>query len=227
MVDEYLDEREQAEQLKQWFKENWLWLATGIALGLGGLYGWQGWNAHLDGRSREASARFGEMLQAFDRADRERGNQLAAEITGEYASTPYADQTELVLARVEVDAGELDAAATRLRQVMEQSKDPELALVARLRLARVQIAQAAYDAALATLDGATAPAVAATTAELRGDALLAKGDPAAALAAYRQALEAAGDDARPGLVDPELLRLKIDDLAAAAAPDGAAAGAGS
>lgn len=217
MVDEYLDEREQAQQLKQWFKENWLWLVTGIALGLGGLYGWRAWNDHLDARSREAGERFAEMLQAFDRADRERGSELAGQIASEYASTPYADQTELVLARVNADAGELDQAAVRLRGVMEQSKDAELALVARLRLARVQLAQGNHDAALATLDGAASPAVAATVAELRGDVLLAKGDSAAALAAYRQALEAAGPGAPAGLVDPELLQLKIDDLSATAA----------
>ncbi|MBS1199859.1 MAG: hypothetical protein H6R27_537 [Proteobacteria bacterium] len=217
MVDEYLDEREQAQQLKQWFKENWLWLVTGIALGLGGLYGWRAWNDHLDARSREAGERFAEMLQAFDRADRERGNELAGQIASEYGSTPYADQTELVLARVNADAGELDQAAVRLRGVMEQSKDAELALVARLRLARVQLAQGNHDAALATLDGAASPAVAATVAELRGDVLLAKGDRAGALAAYRQALEAAGPAAAPGLVDPELLQLKIDDLSAAGA----------
>lgn len=217
MVDEYLDEREQAEQLKQWFKENWLWLVAGIGLGLGGLYGWQGWNAYLDGKSREAGQRFVTMLQAFDSSDQARGQELAAEIIGQYGSTPYADQTVLVLARVDVEAGNLDQAAARLRQVMDQSKDAELALVARFRLARVQIAQGDHDAALATLDGADAPAVGAAAAELRGDALLVKGDRAGALAAYQQALAAGSAGSATGLIDPELLQLKIDDLAAGGA----------
>jgi predicted negative regulator of RcsB-dependent stress response len=216
MVDEFLDEREQAEQLKQWFKENWLWLVAGVGLGLGGLYGWQGWNAHLDGKSREAGERFAAMLQAFESADRVRGTQLADEITGEYGSTPYADQATLVLARVHAEAGEFEPAAAKLRQVMEQSKDAELALVARLRLARVQLAQGNHDAALATLDGATAPAVAATVASLRGDVLLARGDRAGALAAYRDALAAgSAATAGTGLVDAGLLQLKVDELAAA------------
>ena len=217
MVDDYLDEREQAEQLKQWFKENWLWMAAGIGLGLGGLYGWQGWNAYLDGKSQEAGQRFGAMLQAFDAADQAQGRELAAEITSKYASTPYADQTVLVLARVDAEAGELEAAAAKLRQVMEQSKDEELALVARLRLARVQLAQGKQDAALATLDGAATPAVEAAVAELRGDALLAKGDQAAALTAYREAMAAGTAGAATGLVDAELLQLKIDELSAAGA----------
>lgn len=223
MVDEYLDEREQAEQLKQWFKENWLWLVAGIGLGLGGLYGWQGWNEHLDGKSRDAGQRFTEMLQAFDAADRERGNKLADEIVRDYGSTPYADQATLVLARVHAEGGELDKAAEKLAQVMDGSDDAELALVARLRLARVQLAQGSHDAALATLDGAAAPAVEATVAELRGDVLLAKGDRAAALAAYQKAL--AAGEAEAGLVEPELLQLKIDELAGVPAAGAQAAAA--
>jgi predicted negative regulator of RcsB-dependent stress response len=215
MVDEYLDEREQAEQLKQWFKENWLWLAAGVVLGLGGLYGWQGWNAHLDRRSQDAGRLFGDMLQALDQSDRTRGEEIAGQIYENYASTPYADQARLVMARVHAEGDELDAATAELRKVMEGSSDPELALVARLRLARVQSAKGEHDAALATLDAVTTPAVEAAVAELRGDVLLAKGDPAAALAAYQQALAASAPAAAQGLVDPALLQLKIDDLSAA------------
>jgi predicted negative regulator of RcsB-dependent stress response len=215
MVDEYLDEREQAEQLKQWFKENWLWLASGVVLGLGGLYGWQGWNAYLDRKSQDAGRLFGEMLQALDQSDRAGSVQIADQIFEKYGSTPYADQARLVLARVHAENDELDEAVSQLRAVMEQSDDAELALVARLRLARVQNAQGNHDAALATLDAAASPAVEAAVADLRGDVLLAKGDPAAALAAYRQALAASPSTGAEGLVDPVLLQLKIDELSAA------------
>lgn len=214
MVDEFLDDNERAEQVKQWFKENWIWLAAGIVIGLGGLYGWRGWNDHLDARSRAAEERMTAMLQAFDANDRDKGAQIAAELTDEYGSTPYADQARLVLARVHVVAGELPEAATQLEQVMRDSSDPELALVARTRLARVQLAQGAHDAALATLDGAEASAVDARIQELRGDILLARGDRDAALAAYQAALAASAAEPGSGLVDPQLLQLKIDNLAA-------------
>jgi len=221
MVDEYLDEREQAEQLKQWFKENWLWMAAGVVLGLGGLYGWQGWNAYLDRRSQDAGRLFGEMLQALDQSDRTRGNEIADEIFEKYGSTPYADQAHLVLARVHVENNELDAAASELKAVMESSEDAELALVARLRLARVQSAQGNHDAALGTLDAAASPAVQAAVDELRGDVLLAKGEKAAALEAYQKAQAAAPGAMSGGLVDPALLQLKIDDLSAAGPAGGA------
>jgi predicted negative regulator of RcsB-dependent stress response len=219
MVDEYLDEREQAEQLKQWFKQNWLWMVAGIGLGLGGLYGWQGYNAYLDGKSQDAGQRFAAMLQAFDNADLAKGREIGSEIISKYGSTPYGDQTVMVIARVDAETDQLDDAAAKLRQVMEQSKDKELALVARMRLARVQLAQGKQDDALATLDGANAPAIEAAVAELRGDALLAKGDAAAALTAYQQSLAASASAGELALVDAELLQLKIDKLSAAdAAP---------
>jgi predicted negative regulator of RcsB-dependent stress response len=217
MVDEYLDEREQAEQLKQWFKENWLWMVAGIGLGLGSLYGWQGYNAYLDGKSQDAGQRFAAMLQAFDSADLAKGREIGSEIISKYASTPYADQTIMVIARVDAETEQFDDAAAKLRQVMEQSKDQELALVARIRLARVQLAQGKQDDALATLEGANAPAIEAAVAELRGDALLAKGDAAAALTAYQQSLAANASAGEPALVDAELLQLKIDKLSATGA----------
>jgi len=218
MVDEYLSEREQADQLKHWLRENWLWMVAGIALGLGGLYGYRWWGAHQTARSLEAEQRYSAMLDALARNERAEGLKLAGEITGEYTDTPYADQVLLLLARLDVESGALDAAAATLAGVMNSTRDPDLALVARLRLARVQLAQGQYDQALATLDGAADPSVEARVAELRGDVLLARGETVAALVAYRQAETAAqATTGGQGLVDPGMLRLKIDELAATAA----------
>lgn len=220
MVDEYLSETEQAEQLRRWLRENWIWMAAGIALTLGGFYGWRWWESHQVDRAVEAETRFAAMVDALARDQRDEGLRIAGELTGEYADTPYADQATLVLARLDVESGDLQQAGDRLSQVMETSDDPELRLVARLRLARVQLAQAQYDAALATLAGAGEASVEARVAELRGDVLYAKGDRTAALEAYRQAQAATGT-AGPGaeLLDAQLLGLKIDELTAAAATE--------
>ena len=87
------------------------------------------------------------------------------------------------------------------------TSDPELALVARLRLARVELAQGTPDQALKTLDAVNPGAFAARYAQVRGDALLAKGDRDGALKAYREARRAATT------TDVGLLDLKIDELA--------------
>jgi len=148
------------------------------------------------------------MIEAMEKGDRTQAFVRLGELERDYPSSPYADQAKLLAARVYVEGNELDKAAQELAIVMNQSKDHELALVARMRLARVEIAQSKPDAALATLNAAEPGAFAARYHEVRGDAWYAKGDRPAALKEYRSA---AGS---PDLGDAALLDLKIADLAA-------------
>jgi len=219
MVDEYLSEREQAEQLRHWLRENWIWMLSGVALTLGGYYGYQWWESRQSSRSLAAEQRFAAMLDALGQNQRDEGVRIAGEVTSEFAGTPYADQATLVMARIDVEAGDFASAETRLASVAGESGDPDLRVVARLRLARVQLAQGRHDDALATLDAASTPAIEPRIEELRGDVQLARGDKAAALESYRKAQAAAGSGTvSEGLFDAELLGLKIDELAAATTP---------
>ena len=92
--------------------------------------------------------------------------------------------------------------------------------MARLRLARVQLAEGRYDDALKSLDAVSTPSVDARVLELRGDVRLAQGDKAAALDNWRKAAAAAAADPEAGAqVDAELLQLKIDELGATQATE--------
>jgi predicted negative regulator of RcsB-dependent stress response len=225
-MDDYYNEQEQWERVKQWLRENGLWLLAGVAVGVAALVGWRWWEERVERRAVEASARYQQVLEAFGRGDRTRGVTLADDLRRDYASSPYADQSDLVLARALVEAGELGKAVERLEFVMNGSSDSELRHVARLRLARVQIAQGNTDQALATLAAEKTPgAFAPRYAEVRGDALFAKGDRPGALREYRAARSADED----GVLDTALLDLKIADLVAdgvAEAPAAAANPAG-
>jgi predicted negative regulator of RcsB-dependent stress response len=218
MVDEFLSEREQAEQLRNWLRANWIWMAAGVALVVGGYYGYQWWQARQSTESLAAEARFSAMLDALTRNDLEEGARIGNELVAAHRDTPYADQALLLLARLDVEGGNLGQAESRLARVAQESDDPELSRVAQLRLARVQLAQGRHEVALATLEAARQPAIDARVEELRGDILRARGDDAGALAAYRRAQSlAATPSMAGGLVDAELLELKIDELSAAAA----------
>jgi predicted negative regulator of RcsB-dependent stress response len=98
-----------------------------------------------------------------------------------------------------------------LQAVTEHAKDTELALLARLRLARVQIAQKKPDAALATLNGLKPGAFEPRYHEVLGDAYYAKGDKTNALKEY---LSAKVGDLSASSLDTQGLDLKIDDLTA-------------
>jgi len=213
-VSEY-SEAEQMERAKQWLKMNGLWIIAGIAIGAGGLGGYRWYHERRNAQAETASARYEEMLNAFTRNDRTRGETIVAELNNEYAWTPYAALGNLVAARLQVDANELDKAATGLKKVMESAPEQEFKLIARMRLARVLSAQGKYDDALATLKVDDVGEFAPRFADTRGDVLLAKGDRDGALREYLAAR--AGES--KGRVDNELLDLKIRDLGGTPPPN--------
>ena len=201
-------EAEQMERAKSWLKANGIWIIAGIAIGAGGLGGWRWYEERRNAQAETASARYEELVEAFSRSDKTRGMTLLDQLNREYAWTPYASLGTLIAARVQVEANELDKAAVGLKSVMDNAKDDELKLVARLRLARVQAAQGKYDDALATLKVDDSGEFAPRIADTRGDVLLAKGDRAGALKEYLAARTS--EDSR--VIDTELLDLKIRDL---------------
>jgi predicted negative regulator of RcsB-dependent stress response len=202
------NEQEQWERVKLWLRENGLWIGAGVLLGVGALVGWNAWQDRQQRIAEEAGTRYDQALDALDRNDRTRGLAILDEVARDHAGTAYADLATLAAARAHVDGNELDKAVAGLTQVMKESKDPELRLVSRLRLARVQSAQGKHDEALATLNGAEAGEFGPRFAEARGDILYAKGDTKGALEAYQAARTAD----KAGVVDVDVLDLKIRDL---------------
>ena len=217
-MEDYLSEKEKWEWLRGQIRDNAPTVLAAVALTATALFGWRWWQARQDAERMAASSMYSQIIQALDRNDRTQAYSLMGQMEREHASSPYADQTRLLAARLDVEDNQLDKAAAELTNVMQGSKDRDLALVARERLARVQIAQHKPADALATLNAADPGAFAARFHETRGDAYYAGGDRAAALTEYRAAQKAnAGADAA-------LLDLKVADLAANA-PPAVAAGA--
>jgi predicted negative regulator of RcsB-dependent stress response len=219
-VEDYLSEKEQWEWVKTQVRENGPALILAVALAVAAVYGWRWWQEHLDVGRLAAGARYMQMVQALEHGDRSQALVLLGELERDDPGSPYTDQAKLLAARVYVDDNDLDRAAAELAALVEHSKDRDLAMVARLRLARVQIAQGKADSALATLGTTDPGAFAARLHEVRGDAWYAKGDKSAALTEYRSA-RAASEAGAAALLD-----LKIADLAAGpAAPAPAPAAA--
>ena len=207
-MDEYLSEQEQWEWIKARIWENGPWIVAGVAVGALLIGAWRWWQGRTEHLALDAAARYEQVLRSFDQGDRARGLSLLGQLKREHPGSPYVDQGDLAAARALVETDDLQGAAERLREVMQGSHDPELAMVARLRLARVQIALSKPDDALATLGDAHNGAFATRAHEVRGDALFAKGDRAGALREYREAQAGAA----PRLAGKDILTLKINDL---------------
>ncbi len=209
-MDEYMNEQEQWEYVRTWLRQNGVWLVAGVALACAGLWGWRGWQAHQESMLAEANSQYQQLLAAFGRNDTPAVIKLADQLVSTHPGTGYAEQAQLAAARMQVENNQLPGALERLQKVQSSTTDPELSLVVRLRIARLQIEQNRIDDALKTLGAVIPGAFAGRFAEVRGDALRAKGDRAGALKAYREAQssQAAQADSSAG----DLLALKINEL---------------
>lgn len=222
-MEDYFSDNEQWERLKEWLRENGLWIVAGLLIGALAIGGYRWWQARADRRALEAGALYEQVLHAFNHGNRAQGLSLIGDLSAEYAGSPYVDQANLAAAREFVEANELPEAAKRLSEVMRKSHDPILATVARLRLARVEIGMGRANAALATLGSSPAQAFASLYHEIRGDAYYAKGNKREALREYQAALINGGSSG----AEERVLKLKIEDLqrSAVASPTKPAAGA--
>jgi predicted negative regulator of RcsB-dependent stress response len=148
------------------------------------------------------------MAMALQLNDAKRSQQIAEGLVKNFPDSPYADQAQLAIARIDVDGGRSADAVAPLSDVMNKSKDSELRQIARLRLARVLIDQGKPDDAIKLLGEGTPGSFAGRYHEVRGDALHAKKDIPGAVKEYTAALDAGAAGA-----DGAMLELKLADLA--------------
>jgi predicted negative regulator of RcsB-dependent stress response len=213
-VDDLLTEQQQAEQVKGWLRQNGVFLAAGVVLGLGALFGWNQWNRYQERKAEEASAFYETFLQSVRARQFEQAEVGMATLAAEYGSSPYADQGRLAMARLSLDQGKADKAAEYLQQVANTATSEEFRNIARLRLARVLIFQEKYDEALKALPDPGSTAFAPAFHDVRGDVYYAMGKQAEARSEYEQALNS---DVETRVIDRTYVQAKLDDLGGAAA----------
>jgi predicted negative regulator of RcsB-dependent stress response len=211
MVEE-LSDREQEEALRAWLKENWRWMVGGVALGVALLVGYNYWGTYREQRAAEAFVAAAEVRKAIDAKDVDKATKLLAGLTQEHGSTPYTQAARLQLAKLQVVVGKYDEAVKLLGAVAEDSKDDELRKVAQLRQARLLIQLGKQDQALAMLEPDDSGQFSAAVQEVRGDALLAKGDKDGARAAYAAALKSTDSKGTQSPIDRGLIELKLQDM---------------
>jgi len=203
---------EELAVIKDWWQRNGMPLLTGVVLALVVVFGWQGWQKYQANQSQGASLVYQQLLEAAldpsGKPDAGKVAELASTLKKDFSGTHYAQYGSLFVAKVAVEAGKLDDAASELQAIVDKPADDSLAELARQRLARVLAAQDKADDALKLLDAKVAPAFAASREELKGDLLVQLGRADDAHAAYEKAKAALAEDAAVGG-----LQMKLDDLA--------------
>ena len=210
-----LEEQEQIDSIKTWWKMYGN-LVTGVILaGSLSVIGWQGWNWYQRSQSAQASAIYAVLEQAVATRDAQRVKAAAGELAEKFGGTSYAALGALVAARQSFEAGDLKTAKAQLSWAADKGKD-EIKDMARLRLAAVLLDEKAYDEALKQLESAPAAAFAARFLELKGDVLAAQGKKPEARTAYKAALDKGEGHEGRGGAGRELLRQKLESLGEAA-----------
>lgn len=207
-----LEEQEQIDTLKTWWKMYGN-LVTNVIVAVSlAVIGWQGWTWYQGSQATKASAIYGVLEQAAAVGDAQKVKAAAGELAEKFGGTNYAALGAMLAAKLSFEAGDLKTAKTQLSWVAENGKD-EVKDLARLRLVAVQLDEKAYDEALKQLDAAHAPVFDARFLELKGDVLTAQEKKAEARIAYKAALEKMAGKQGAGR---ELLQQKLDGLGEAA-----------
>jgi len=204
-VEVYENENEQVEAVKRFFAENGKALVVGVVLGIGALVGWRYWNSHQADSVMASSLEYQNVTSAV-RADQPATLSAAEKFAVETKNT-YGALASLELAQKYVDNNDLAKAAAQLQQGLSNTGDANLQALINMRLARIQIQQKQADAALKTLDGIKGEGWVAIVADLRGEALLSKGDKQGARDAWSKGAQT---DASPAL--REMMQMKINNL---------------
>ena len=183
-----IEEEQEINQLKDWWKENGKAIIVAFVLGVGGMFGWRYWQVYQTNQIIEASAGYEALIYGAEQNSAAQKVKLT-EFVQANSKTSYAVFALLNEAKNAVARQDFIAASTALEQALAQSQDEILTSLAAVRLSAVQFQSGQLDNALSTLNQVKSASFNARTALLSGDIQLAKGDQAAAKSSFEQALQ--------------------------------------
>ena len=215
-----LEEQEQLDDLKAWWKR-WGNLVSGIVIAVCvAIVGVQGWRWWKHSQAEQASVLYGAVVAASRSNDAAKAKDAQAQLADRFAGTGYAPRGAMLLAALLWKSGDKAGAQAQLQFALDRSGEDDLKQIARFRLAEVLFDQKKNDEALRLLDAKHDEPFAGIYADLTGDILAASGRKDEARTAYQTAL-AKLDSKSPYR---SYVQVKLDSLGGpVAAPGGGAA----
>lgn len=215
-----LEEQEQIDELKTWWKQYGN-LVTGLLIAvLLGMSSWQGWNWWQRDQAVQSSALYAAVDRASNAHDARKSRELAGEIIDRFPRSVYAGMAALQSARAQMEANDPKSAKAQLGWASEHASDAGIRDLARLRLVSLLLEEKNYDEAVRLLSVTPDASFAPRFAEMKGDTLALQGKPDEARLAYQDALNRL-DEARkksaselPQAAYREMVLTKLESLGA-------------
>jgi predicted negative regulator of RcsB-dependent stress response len=207
MAFEEYDDYEQEQLVKEWLNNNWFTIVAGIALGIGGLWGYGQWQNANQQKNQDAAVEFDRIEQVLAMDEVAEAQPMIAEYEASFGSNIYAIKARLMIAEKLVADGDLAAAKAEYRSIIEAKPARAIAEMTRIRLARLLLSEGEYTQASAQLDQVQSKAYQTVVEEIIGDIHLAQGAVDKAKDAYQLALnEGEGYSGR------QIIEMKIADI---------------
>ena len=212
-----LDEQEQLDQLKHFWKQYGNLITWALIVVLGAFAAWNGYQYWQRTQAVQAAAMFDEVERSVASNDVAKIERALSDMNTRFGSGTYAQQAGLLAAKAFFEKGNADAAKKALTTVAEKSSDEGYQAIAKLRLASVLMDGKNFDEALKLLSGSFPKNFESLVADRKGDILALQGKLAEAKLEYVKAYK--GFDEREGyrrLVEVKLNALGGDPVTAVA-----------
>jgi predicted negative regulator of RcsB-dependent stress response len=183
-----LEEQEQLDEFKAWWKKNGK-MATNLALALLVAYAaWQGYGYYQNKKSTEASGLY-QALVVTEPTKMAEIKAQSAKLMEDFSGTPYAGRAAVFAAKANFAANDSKSAKSQLEWAIKNAKESAVKAIAGLQLAGILYEEKSYDEANKVLAAISDKGYEGLKANLQGDVLLAQGKQAEAKKAYQTALE--------------------------------------
>ncbi|MDH3280356.1 MAG: tetratricopeptide repeat protein [Gammaproteobacteria bacterium] len=211
MADPHFTDDEQAQKLKEWWKQNGSSIIFGLVVGLGIVGGFNYWRGYTQTQAEQASEWYERMLTEYAAKQLDNAETAGAKLMADHSGTPYADKASLFLAKISHERNDTASAKAQLQWALDHASDEPTKHVARLRLGRLLLAEDAFADVEALLKVENAGRFASEYKELEGDLRVAQDRAAEARAAYQDALAALPAES----AYRDMLSIKLDSVSGA------------
>lgn len=200
-----IEEEQEINQLKDWWKENGKTIIVAFILGVGGMFGWRYWQAHQAEQITQASAQYDALIYSAQQDEQAKKANIEQFVQAN-SKTAYAVFALLDEAKKATEKQDFAAAEVNLNQALTQSQDEVLTSIVALRLSAVQFQLGQLDNALTTLNQVKGESFNARKALLTGDIQVAKGDKVAAKNSFDQAQQSGSQ------LEQQMAKMKSNNL---------------